>query len=87
MPLSAGSRLGPYDIESVGPGGMGEVYRARDTRLDRAVAIKTLPEALSHDSDHGSGQLVGGVASLGHGMPCVQRIASRILSRGRAEWL
>jgi eukaryotic-like serine/threonine-protein kinase len=50
MPLSAGSRLGPYEIESaVGAGGMGEVYRARDTRLDRAVAIKTLPEALSHD--------------------------------------
>ncbi len=52
MPLSAGSRLGPYEIESaVGAGGMGEVYRARDTRLDRAVAIKTLPEALSHDPE------------------------------------
>ena len=52
MPLSAGSRLGPYEIESaVGAGGMGEVYRARDTRLDRAVAIKTLPEELSHDPE------------------------------------
>src|SRR6266702_2924064 len=48
MPLSPGTRLGPYEILSpLGAGGMGEVYRARDTRLDRTVAIKVLPKHLS----------------------------------------
>src|ERR1700681_4304284 len=50
MPLAAGSRLGPYEILSaLGAGGMGEVYKARDTRLDRTVAIKILPESLAAD--------------------------------------
>ena len=52
MDLSAGTRLGPYEIiAALGAGGMGEVYRARDTRLDRAVAIKILPSNLSCNSE------------------------------------
>jgi serine/threonine protein kinase len=45
MPLRTGARLGPYEVTSaIGAGGMGEVYRARDTKLHRDVAIKVLPE-------------------------------------------
>jgi len=52
MPLSPGTRFGPYEIQSpIGAGGMGEVYRARDPRLGRDIALKILPESFATDPD------------------------------------
>src|SRR4051812_45153101 len=69
MPLAAGTRLGPYEVLSaLGAGGLGEVYRARDTRLNRAVAIKVLPPELAKDGDRLTrfGQEGRPTASLNH---------------------
>jgi len=52
MDHSAGTRLGPYEIQApLGAGGMGEVYRARDTKLGRDVAIKILPQIFTSDPE------------------------------------
>ncbi len=52
MPLTSGTRLGPYEIvAAIGAGGMGEVYRARDTKLNRDVALKVLPSSVANDPE------------------------------------
>jgi serine/threonine protein kinase len=69
MSLSAGTRIGPYDVLSpLGSGGMGEVYRARDPRLGRDVAIKILREGVAGDADrlHRFEQEARAAAALNH---------------------
>ena len=55
--MTPGDTLGPYQVlAKLGEGGMGEVYRARDTKLNRDVAIKILPEIVAHDTDPSTAQ-------------------------------
>ena len=73
MSLAAGTKLGPYEIQSpLGAGGMGEVYRARDTRLDRTVAIKVLPQGLADTPEvrHRFEREARAVSSLNHPHIC-----------------
>ena len=74
MPLTPGEKLGPYEIVSpIGAGGMGEVYKARDTRLDRTVAIKVLPDHIARRDDLRARfeREARAVASLNHPHICV----------------
>ena len=67
MPLSVGDKLGPYEILApIGAGGMGEVYRARDTRLDRTVAIKISKQEFSERFEREA----RAVAALNHSRIC-----------------
>jgi serine/threonine protein kinase len=79
MPLPPGAKLGPYEITApVGQGGMGEVYRARDTRIDRTVALKILGGAGSSDDDRASLEREARfVASLNHPHICALHDVSR----------
>jgi serine/threonine protein kinase len=73
MPILPGARLGPYEfLSAIGVGGMGEVYKARDTRLDRVVAIKVLPTHLADSSElrHRFEREAKTIASLNHPHIC-----------------
>ncbi len=85
MPLGSGDKLGPYQIESfLGAGGMGEVYRARDTRLNRLVAIKVLPSHLSTNSElkQRLEREARAISSLQHANICVLHDVGHEVERG-----
>ena len=87
MPLTPGTKLGPYEVVApLGAGGMGEVYRARDTRLDRDVAIKVLPAHLSADPDVRARfeREAKAVAALNHPNICVLHDVGR---EGETDYL
>ena len=85
MPLTSGDQLGPYEILSpIGAGGMGEVYKARDTRLDRTVAIKVLPDHIAKRDDvrQRFEHEARAVASLNHPNICILHDIGRHESTG-----
>jgi predicted nucleotidyltransferase len=84
MPLIPGARLGPYEIVApIGAGGMGEVFRARDSRLDRMVAIKVLPQALAADPQLRARfeREARTISSLNHPYICTVRTPSKCADR------
>src|SRR5215813_6173898 len=87
MTLAAGSKLGPYEILSpIGAGGMGEVYKAKDTRLDRTVAIKVLPGNLSKSDEvrHRFEREAKTISQLSHAHICALYDVGR---EGETEYL
>jgi hypothetical protein len=77
--LSAGTRLGSYEIAGpLGAGGMGEGYRARDTRLDRVVALKVLPEDVTHDPERRAcfEREARAIAALSHSHICTSAVST-----------
>jgi serine/threonine protein kinase len=87
MTIAAGTKLGPYEIVgALGAGGMGEVYRARDTRLERTVAIKVLPSHLSSSADlkQRFEREAKAISSLNHPHICTARFGG--WSRAQSCW-
>src|SRR5271169_4421351 len=91
MVLSPGTRLGSFEIVApLGAGGMGEVYRARDTRLDRIVAIKVLPEHLARSADMRQRleREARAISSLNHPHICVLHdIGEDVTAEGTTAYL
>ena len=65
MALASGTRLGPYEVTAQIVGGMGEMYWARDTKLDRDVVIKVLPESVAADAPPARNPTVSGARQIG----------------------
>jgi serine/threonine protein kinase len=87
MPISTGTRLGSYELlAQIGAGGMGEVYKAHDTKLGRDVAIKILPEAFAHDPEWLSRfqREAKMLAALNHPNVSGETLAERIKREGSA---
>lgn len=87
MTLAAGTKLGPYEIVSpLGAGGMGEVYRGRDTRLDRTVAVKILPSHLpsNPEAKQRFEREARAISSLNH--PNICTCMTSATRTGRISW-